>query len=192
MANYTVKQKKEEILKKYSSWQLQRVNNFTSFDFRSIEELPIKDFLAVLYLSNVQFNAPCFERRLALKGWQKIKSSENNGDFKIKGFERNVELKMSFPNKENKINIRQIRLWQNCDYIIAYCDSENEIPKHIVLFLTHEQMIEQVKKYGSPMHGTKKANSVNKNVEYGIAINKANLNNWKQFENIKLLNFMFS
>lgn len=190
MANYTIADKKKEILSKFCSPQLAIIQSLSNYDNRKVEELDINEFLAVLYFSNAQFNAPCFERRMSLKGWKKVPASDNNGDFKVKGFDRNIELKCSFPNKANTINLRQIRLWQDTDYIITFCDYCNY--KHIVLFLTHEEMKEAVKKFGTASHGTSKANEENKNIEYSITIKLNDMEYWKKYENKKLMDFMFS
>lgn len=161
-----IKETKQRILK-----QFLRFSRISKLDDDSeIETLPIESFLDVLSFSNAQFNAPAFERRLqVLHKWKKISPTENRGDFEVPGFVKSVELKTSFSNKANKINIRQIRLWQNCDYVVTYCDY-NEF-KHKTYFLTHNQMVEEVAKLGSATHGTKKANKRNLNVEYSITLN---------------------
>lgn len=160
-----IKETKQRILK-----QFLRFSRISKLDDDSeIETLPIESFLDVLSFSNAQFNAPAFERRLQiLHKWKKISPTENRGDFEVPGFVKSVELKTSFSNKANKINIRQIRLWQNCDYVVTYCDY-NEF-KHKTYFLTHDQMVEEVAKLGSATHGTKEANKRNLNVEYSITL----------------------
>ena len=98
-----IKETKQRILK-----QFLRFSRISKLDDDSeIETLPIESFLDVLSFSNAQFNAPAFERRLqVLHKWKKISPTENRGDFEAPGFVKPVELKISFSNKANKINIQ--------------------------------------------------------------------------------------
>ena len=179
---------KKEILDKFQNLSL--IMQIDNNDKRLVEELDYKTFLSILSFKSAQFNSPCYERRLQLKGCKKIPPSENKGDFKFPMFEKNIELKMSFSNKENKINIRQIRIWQDCDYIICFCDFNNI--NHKCYFLTHEQMMEEVKKRGSATHGTLTANKENKNIEYSITLNIDSDWDLKYTANKELKTFIFS
>ena len=188
MSNMKAKDVKKKIFSNFLD--LKKIFFILDNDERLVEELDFDTFLAVLKFNNAQFNALCFERRLVLKGCEKYLPAENKGDFKFPNCDKNIELKMSFPNKRNKINIRQIRLWQDCDYIIGFCDYDNH--EHKLYYLTHQQMVKEVTKRGTATHGTLKANENNENIEYSITINVDN-NSWEKYEAPEeLKNFVFS
>lgn len=182
--------KTKEVKKKILN-QLLRLSKVLEIDNESeIEKLPIEDFLNILSFQNAQFGVPAFERRLQiLHNWEKIPPRENSGDFKVPGFAKPIELKTSFPNKANKINIRQIRLWQNCDYLITFCDYKDF--KHKTYFLTHNEMVKEVNKLGTATHGTKIANKDNFNIECSITLNVNN--DWdKKYLREDLNNLLYS
>ena len=180
---------KKEIIQKVSNDNYRIIQTLFDNDCRQIEELPIDEFLAILSFKSAQFNAPAFERRLQLKGCRKLLPAENKGDFKLPMLDKEIELKMSFPNIGNNINITQIRLWQDCDYIITYCDYNNK--NHKTYFITHEQMLNEIKKLGNACHGTKEANKENSKIEYGITLSLNN-NVWDCYLNNELNEFIYS
>lgn len=186
--NLKVNEAKKEILSKLNG--LEKILKISDDDSRLIEELDFELFLKILSFKTAQFNAPCYERRLILKGCKKIPANKNCGDFIFPNILNNIEFKMSFPNKASKINIRQIRLWQNCDYVICYCDYLNG--RHLCYYLTHEQMEKEVNKRGSATHGTKIVNEQNKNIEYSITLDINNTIWDKYIADDKLKNFIFS
>lgn len=99
--------------------------------------------------------------------WTKVKPTEDRGDY-IDCNDKYFELKCSSTNDNNTINILQIRPWQKVDYYrVVYFDLYE--PKNSKAYiLTKEQMFTEVKKIGSPTHGTKTANALNENIEYSI------------------------
>lgn len=149
-------------------------------------------FFNAIRHESVQSKAPQFEKFLESKlGWQKISASLDRGDFIIDG--EYVELKTSFSNKAMKLNIRQIRPWQDNDkYICIFIDDAHQQKQSVAFELTHEEMEMEIDLLGGFTHGTKEANKKNKNNEYSITIDINNNNKdykrWvKLYGNPKLL-----
>lgn len=134
-------------------------------------------FYTMIANYSVQRKAPLSDKYIISKlNFQSVKASEDRGDAKDT-FERYYELKTSFTNKENKLNLRQIRLWQDVDFYYCFFINERDFTKSIVFSLTKEQMAQEVQLIGSATHGTNKANQQNENIEYSITIDIYNLNN---------------
>lgn len=128
-------------------------------------------FFNLIALGSAQAKAPEFEKFLARKtGWTKIKANQNRGDYHNSQDNTFIELKVSFTNKENNLNIRQIRLWQEVNYYLAIYVDHNNLLNSKVYLLTHEQMVDEVRKSGSATHGTAEANTLNTNIEYSITV----------------------
>lgn len=101
-------------------------------------------------------------------------SSLDCGDFKTRENE-DVEFKCSFIDKiSKKINVRQIRKWQDIDYYyiftVDYTDYKNIIYKCYKLN-KKEFKEECLLLNAQPIHSTKKSNENNDKVEYGFSIN---------------------
>ena len=137
----------------------------------SINLLNVKPdlFFYCLSLLSTQQKAPLCEEYIIkqLKG-EKIKSSLDRGDFKING--EYYELKCSFNNKGENLNIRQIRLYQDvnyylCGYVDIFC-----LKKSYFYILTKIEMEKEVRMLGSFTHGTKAAQKEKGNSEYSITI----------------------
>ena len=106
----------------------------------------------------------------------------NLGDFK-KG-SKYYEYKASGFNQNNSVNIVQIRLWQQCDYIIQSITYE-EINTFL---LKHNDMIMETDLCrASSAHGTKTANKDNKNKELRMTIYKES-ENWDRWQKKYLVN----
>ena len=137
----------------------------------------------LFYLSTAmltaQQKAPLGEKFLRNKlKMQKVSSSEDRGDA-VDNNKKYYEFKTSFTNKDQNLNIRQIRLWQDINYYYCIYINEEELDKSLFFILTKEQMIEEVALCGSYTHGTVVANSVNIHKEYSITIPVYNDNNIK-------------
>ena len=128
-------------------------------------------FFDVISLGTAQAKAPEFEKYLSKKtGWTKISPKLNRGDYYDQKKNLYIELKASFTNKEECLNLRQIRLWQSVDYYLAIYIDHNMLAESRVYLLTHTQMCEEVQRYGSATHGTTLANKENTNIEYSVTI----------------------
>lgn len=135
-------------------------------------------FYTLISSKNAQSKAPLSEKFIARKlGFSTISASLNSGDFT--DGEKYYELKNSFTNKGNNLNLRQIRLWQPVDYYICVFIDEYDVKNSKFFKLTKEQMANEVDLCGSATHGTSTANIENANVEYSITIPIFNLKNEK-------------
>lgn len=128
-------------------------------------------------------------------GGKQISSTLGCGDIKDKDG-KTYELKASFENKADTVNMRQIRLWQPIDhYIIVSIDTDND--NSHVFTLSHEEMVNEVSLLGTATHGTKEANKSNVNIEYSITLRKKDshksFSRWSQdFKDSFLENQLFS
>jgi hypothetical protein len=138
-----------------------------------------KVFYSLISGYSVQSKTPLSDKHLfQYFNFTPVSAEENCGDAKdVNNFY--YEFKTSFTNKGNNLNIRQIRLWQNVDYYYCFFINEEDIQKSLFFKLSHEEMMEEVKLFGSATHGTSKANESNNNIEYSITIPVYNLQNKK-------------
>ena len=138
-----------------------------------------KVFYSLIAGYSVQSKAPLSDKHLfQYFNFIPVSAAENRGDAKdVNNFY--YEFKTSSTNKGNNLNIRQIRLWQNVDYYYCFFINEEDIQKSLFFKLSHEEMEEEVKLFGSATHGTSKANESNNNIEYSITIPIYNLQNKK-------------
>lgn len=137
-------------------------------------------FFSAISVGTAQAKAPEVEKFIARKlGYIKISPSLNRGDFKTSD-DKYIELKNSFSNKDECLNLRQIRLWQKIDYYLCMYINETDLSKSIVMLLSHEQMEKEVAEHGSATHGTSTSNANNKNIEYSItlSVNGSPMKSW--------------
>lgn len=117
-----------------------------------------------------QMKSPLVEKFLCKKmNYQLVPSSFNKGDAKDNN-NNYYEFKVSFTNKDEKLNIRQIRPWQNVDFYYCFYINENDIDKSVFFVLTKDERLKEIEKCGSYTHGTKEANESNQNKEISITI----------------------
>lgn len=104
---------------------------------------------------------------MAKHNCKSINRNENKGDFEKNGMF--YEYKASGYNRNNAVNIIQIRLWQNCDYVIQAISDESVV----TFVLTHHQMEEETKKLmTSSAHGTPAVTSVNPRNELRVTLRR--------------------
>ena len=113
-----------------------------------------------------QSRSPIWEKYFREKyGGRKVHKDENRGDIEING--KFYEFKSSGFNQDGAVNIIQIRLWQNCDYIIQYV-ADN---KTVTFILTHDEMEQETRLMGArSAHGTKEVIDINQFVELKITL----------------------
>jgi hypothetical protein len=105
--------------------------------------------------------------------WTPINPSDERGDYIDKNC-YNFELKCSATNDSNTINILQVRPWQDVDYYrIIYFDLDDPL-KSKSYVIPKDDMIDEIKIYGSATHGTKNANKDNKKIEYSFHLPVSN------------------
>jgi len=103
-------------------------------------------------------------------GWERIPSSLGRGDVK-NSLGQYFEVKVTIISSSNTCaNIVQIRLWQsiNGHHIFVIDATKNCEVTHF--FLSTYDMKQEVELCGSSAHGTKVANTSNKNIEWAIRI----------------------
>ena len=128
---------------------------------------------------SVQAKAPLGEKFLCNKlGFTRIPANKNQGDA-VDSNGYHYEFKNSFTNKQENLNMRQIRLWQNIDWYYCIYINEDNIEDSLFFALTKEEMIYEVAECGSATHGTVAANKDNTNIEYSITIPVYNDSNSK-------------
>ena len=124
------------------------------------------DFLCATAVMTAQSRGIVAERLVCsvMKG-EGVSASLDSGDFVFDG--RHYEVKSSFT--PGKMNIRQVRPWQDVDYLIVHANVED--PDDCYCYrLTHAQMVEELRLIGTVSHGTKAAVETNANREYSISL----------------------
>lgn len=107
------------------------------------------------------------DRMKHMFSWKTVNPLDERGDY-LDTNNKHFELKCSSTNDSNTINVLQLRPWQDVDYYrIIYFDL-NDSKKSKSYVLSRDEMLEEIKKYGQPTHGTKNANMVNNKIEYGF------------------------
>lgn len=156
--------------------------------------------LFYLLISNysVQRKAPLSDKYLINRlNFCPVAAKDNCGDEKDQ-YNHFYEFKTSFTNKGNKLNLRQIRLWQEVDNYYCFFINEEQFEHSLIFTLTKEQMKEEVQLFGSATHGTTAANKNNKCIEYSLTVdvyNDKNINTkrWKEkYLNLNLMRGLFN
>lgn len=147
-------------------------------------------FFALLKTYNTpQKKSPIAQSFIIKKlGGREVSPSENCGDFILDN--KKIELKVSFTNAAETLNIRQIRPWQDVDFYYCFYIDENNINNSNFYILSKEEMNFEIELCGSATHGTKTANENNQNIEYSITIPQKNetrskkTHRWEQYKNL--------
>ncbi len=146
----------------------------------TIEEQVIseQDFYKISSVLSTQSRSPLWEKYFIKKhGCERVNKNEDRGDFKKNGMY--YEYKSSGYNQNNSVNMIQIRLWQDCDYIIQSISDDGAI----TFVLTRAEMELEIKKLkAASAHGTKKALEFNKNKELRMSL-KRNSADWDRWIN---------
>ena len=151
-----------EQIKKEHGNELEKVDNFFNV-------LTPDDAFFLSRFIGSQGKASAIEGYLIKKlNGTKVNASDERGDCLANS--KYIELKTSTSNKNQAINIRQIRPWHNLDYYICSYVDDVDITKSKCYVLTKKEMIEEIKLMGSFTHGTKSSNIENNNREYSITI----------------------
>ena len=115
-----------------------------------------------------QSRSPLWEKYFMKKhDCERVNKDEDRGDLKKNG--RYYEYKSSGYNQNNSVNMIQIRLWQDCDYIIQWISDDEAI----TFVLTRTEMELEIKKLkAASAHGSKKALEFNKNKELRMTLKR--------------------
>ncbi len=98
--------------------------------------------------------------------------NKNSGDASKNGLSEEIKCSI-LTSTNNSINIRQIRSWQGCNYIVCAADVKNLNKPTIYFFrLTHSDMERELQccSIVGNSHGTDESNQENLNVEKSITI----------------------
>ena len=108
-------------------------------------------------------------------GAQKVKPADNRGDFQKNG--NFYEYKSSGFNEDNALHIVQIRLWQNCDYVVQSISDNGAI----TFMLDHEEMKYETEMSGaSAAHGTRLVTEESQHIELRMTIWQGS-EDWKRW-----------
>lgn len=130
-----------------------------------------RDFFTIISTLTPQSKAPQTQKWIGRKlNLTAVKASANRGDFFSPETNQYTELKTSFTNAANALNLRQIRLYQDVENYLCIFIDEDDFTDSRIFHLTKEQMIEEVELIGGFTHGTKEVNATNINPEYSITI----------------------
>lgn len=127
-----------------------------------------KQFYLITSFLTPQARSPLWQNYFIQKiKAEKVAVSEDKGDLFWK--HKYYEYKISGFNKNNMLNIIQVRKWQKCDYIVQYVDTKYNPP--ISFLLKNSDMKKELKiMKASVAHGTKSANKDNRNIEYRFSV----------------------
>ncbi len=154
---------------------------------KSLVDLTLNDQITELEFYKVssvltpQSRSPMWEKYFKEKhGFRSVHKDENKGDFERNGIY--YEYKASGYNRDKSVNIVQIRLWQNCDYIVQSLSDEEVI----TFVLTHDEMEKETKLLNASIaHGTKTVSSASEHIELRMTLYR-DTKDWKRWvENYK-------
>lgn len=135
-----------------------------------IMDLSVDNFHNIMKNFSTQKRSPYYEKYLIeLFNMKKVLATENRGDA-IDNNGKYYEYKISFKNEANKLNIRQIRLYQDIDYYLCvYFGDKNE--DRYVFILTKKEIQKEIEKQKNQYtHGVKDINKDNKYNEFSLTI----------------------
>lgn len=154
-----------------------------------LHHMPMEDYVILLYNEcNPSQYGTLFEKRL-VKEIEKytlvshIDKRHESGDIMIKYpyYERRYEyttfeIKFTYKTNKGKFNIRNVRLYNEFDYLIlGVCDPYNNF--NIEYYCIKREDIEDIGL--SIMNGTKRTNKDNKNICYGTSITTYGIKHFK-------------
>lgn len=154
-------------------------------------------FLAACYVKcSTQSYGPKIEKRVLTEyGFQKIPSKKGQGDLmstkltKLSRFDfvdgDRSEFKVSYLSSQMSWNLIQIRPYETFDYYIFLLVNPYDGCKFEWFILRKGDVTEKNFKMNA-IHGTKKSNSENKNVEYKIAV-KIGDDNYNKLKELNLI-----
>jgi hypothetical protein len=138
-----------------------------------IQNMPWEDFLCGMQFLAPQAYGSRIEKRIIKENkLEKVSSAKGLGDF-IDSMGDYWEVKVSLvTHADSKIDIVQIRPWQQVKYMLVAFDLFNKPNTSYVFHLSKADMERELKLLkATSAHGTKQANKGNANVEYRFSLN---------------------
>ena len=125
-----------------------------------------QEFYKITSVLTPQSRSPIWENYFRKKhGCRPVKKNDNRGDFEKDG--KYYEYKASGYNADNSVHIVQIRLWQNCDYVIQAISDDVVM----TFILSHSEMEKETELLNaSSAHGTEEVSSVSQHVELRMTL----------------------
>ncbi|MDD9810977.1 MAG: hypothetical protein OXU71_04565 [Gammaproteobacteria bacterium] len=135
-----------------------------------------REFYKISSVLTPQSRSPLWERYFREKhGCAPVKKDENQGDFEKHG--KYYEYKVSGYNADGAVHIVQIRLWQNCDYVVQSI-SDDEV---VTFVLSHAEMRQETKLlHATTAHGTKEVTDASRHVELRMTL-KTGTEDWERW-----------
>ena len=134
------------------------------------------EFYKISSLLSSQSRSPLWEKYFrTIHKCRKVSKDENKGDFEKDG--KFYEYKASGYSVDNAVNIIQIRLWQECDYVVQHI-SDNGANTFV---LTHSEMTAETKRLNaSSAHGTRRVTEGSRHVELRMTL-KPGTEDWQRW-----------
>jgi hypothetical protein len=169
--------------KKYVKKALEKrtvLNDFNTQDYdKSMDEFicVISSLIPAKY-GNEFAKKVCYDSKNTMV---EVSTAEDRGDCRI-GKSKYAELKISFANKDDKYNIRNIRGWQDFDYYILCFVNEKLKAKY---YCVNKEVITNNSIFNlSYMNGTAESNRNNDKVGMSLTINGFEINWHFKYENL--------
>jgi len=134
------------------------------------------EFYKISSVLTPQSRSPMWERYFREKhACAKVKKDRNRGDFEKNG--KHYEYKASGYNADGGVHIVQIRLWQNCDYVVQSISDDGAV----TFVLSHAEMREETKRLNATVaHGTKQIAGASRHVELRMTL-KPGTEDWTRW-----------
>ncbi len=136
------------------------------------------EFYRITSLLTPQSRGPLWEKYFIAKhDCKKVHKNDGRGDIEKDG--KFYEFKASGFNRDGGLNIVQIRLWHDCDYIIQSISSEGAV----TFVLSHEEMMREANLLSAQVaHGTKEVTAEKKFIELRLTVKKDS-DDWNRWIN---------
>lgn len=129
-----------------------------------------ESFYSIISAFSTQKRTPLSDKYIIRKLNMRLSTMEEDCGDAVDANGKYYELKTSFSNEKNCLNIRQLRPWQRIDYYYCCFIDTNNFSNSVFFKLNKEQMKNEINRIGNPTHGSRKANLVNTNIEYSITL----------------------
>lgn len=143
-----------------------------------------REFYKISSVLTPQSRSPMWERYFREKhACAPVKKDQNKGDFEKNG--KHYEYKASGYNADGAVHVVQIRLWQNCDYVVQAI-SDDEI---VTFVLSHAEMQKETRRLNATTaHGTKEVAGASRHVELRMTL-KPGTEDWARWNKLYRKNF---